>query len=195
VALRREPWPYDLPWPPWLAWPPLRPAPDARSRSWAKFPPMAQPDAWCMIRRRAAAAGIAAPIGCHTFRATGSHRLPNGGALEQENGGARESAHDQALRSHEGAAYAGRSGEDQAVRPELCYRTSKGAARRRRKRVDPTVASYALRGDGLIFTTFDGGLGLSRRNASATLSARRARRYGFWRTRSPSAGENAAMSA
>jgi site-specific recombinase XerD len=49
-----------------------------------KFPPMAQPDAWCMIRRRAAAAGIAAPIGCHTFRATGSHRLPNGGALEQE---------------------------------------------------------------------------------------------------------------
>jgi hypothetical protein len=111
------------------------------------------------------------------------------------NGGARESAHDQALRSHEGAAYAGRSGKDQAVRPELCYRTSKGAARRRRKRVDPTVASYALRGDGLIFTTFDGGLGLSRRNASATLSASCTKRYGFWRTRSPSAGENAAMSA
>ena len=81
------------------------------------------------------------------------------------------------------------------VRPELCYRTSKGAARRRRKRVDPTVASYALRGDGLIFTTFDGGLDLSRRNASATLSASCAKRYGFWRTRSPSAGENAAMSA
>ena len=33
--------------------------------------PMSQPDAWRMIRRRAAAAGIAAPIGCHTFRATG----------------------------------------------------------------------------------------------------------------------------
>jgi integrase len=32
---------------------------------------MVQPDAWRMIRRRAAAAGIAAPIGCHTFRATG----------------------------------------------------------------------------------------------------------------------------
>jgi integrase/recombinase XerD len=32
---------------------------------------MSQPDAWPMIRRRAAAAGIAAPIGCHTFRATG----------------------------------------------------------------------------------------------------------------------------
>jgi|GEM_PF-1656396 len=36
---------------------------------------MSQPDAWRMIRRRAAA-GIAAPIGCHTFRATGDHRLP-----------------------------------------------------------------------------------------------------------------------
>ena len=75
-----------------------------------------------------------------------------------------------------------------------------GAQRRLRisdkyKRVDPRVASYALRGDGLIFTTFDGGLGLSRRNALATLSASCAKRYGFRRTRSPSAGENAAMSA
>src|SRR3954468_24246358 len=33
--------------------------------------PMGQPDAWRMIRRRAAAAGIAEAIGCHTFRATG----------------------------------------------------------------------------------------------------------------------------
>src|SRR6202163_4815566 len=33
--------------------------------------PMAQADAWRMIRRRAAAAGIAAPIGNHAFRATG----------------------------------------------------------------------------------------------------------------------------
>jgi site-specific recombinase XerD len=33
--------------------------------------PMSQPDAWRMIRRRAAAAGIAAPIGNHSFRATG----------------------------------------------------------------------------------------------------------------------------
>ena len=32
---------------------------------------MNQSDAWCMIRRRAMAAGITAPIGCHTFRATG----------------------------------------------------------------------------------------------------------------------------
>jgi integrase len=33
--------------------------------------PMAQPDAWRMIRRRAAMAGIHAPIGNHSFRATG----------------------------------------------------------------------------------------------------------------------------
>src|SRR6202165_2344455 len=45
--------------------------------------PMSQPDAWRMIRRRAAAAGIAAAIGCHTFRATGiTAYLANGGALE-----------------------------------------------------------------------------------------------------------------
>jgi integrase len=45
--------------------------------------PMSQPDAWRMIRRRAAAAGIAAEIGCHTFRATGiTAYLANGGALE-----------------------------------------------------------------------------------------------------------------
>jgi site-specific recombinase XerD len=45
--------------------------------------PMNQSDAWLMIRRRAAAAGIDAPIGCHTFRATGiTAYLANGGALE-----------------------------------------------------------------------------------------------------------------
>ena len=45
--------------------------------------PMNQSDAWLMIRRRAAAAGIAAPIGCHTFRATRiTTYLANGGALE-----------------------------------------------------------------------------------------------------------------
>ena len=43
---------------------------------------MSQPDAWRMIRRRAAAV-IAAEIGCHTFRATGiTAYLANGGALE-----------------------------------------------------------------------------------------------------------------
>src|SRR5208283_3499626 len=45
--------------------------------------PRSQPDAWRMIRRRAAAAGIAEAIGCHTFRATGiTAYLSNGGALE-----------------------------------------------------------------------------------------------------------------
>jgi site-specific recombinase XerD len=44
---------------------------------------MSQPDAWRMIRRRAAAACIAEEIGCHTFRATGiTAYLANGGALE-----------------------------------------------------------------------------------------------------------------
>jgi site-specific recombinase XerD len=45
--------------------------------------PMTQPDAWRMIRRRALAVGIMAPIGNHTFRATGiTAYLSNGGALE-----------------------------------------------------------------------------------------------------------------
>src|ERR1700758_338946 len=44
---------------------------------------MRQPDAWRMIRRRAASAGIHAPIGNHSFRATGiTAYLSNGGALE-----------------------------------------------------------------------------------------------------------------
>jgi integrase len=54
--------------------------------------PLSQPDAWRMIGRRAAAAGVAAPIGCHTFRATGiTAYLANGGALE----------HAQELAAHE----------------------------------------------------------------------------------------------
>jgi len=54
--------------------------------------PMRQADAWRMIRRRAAAAGIGATIGCHTFRATGiTAYLANGGALE----------HAQAMAAHE----------------------------------------------------------------------------------------------
>jgi site-specific recombinase XerD len=45
--------------------------------------PMTQPDAWRMIRKRALAVGIAAPIGNHSFRATGiTAYLANGGALE-----------------------------------------------------------------------------------------------------------------
>ena len=54
--------------------------------------PMSQADALRMIRRRAAAAGIHAPIGNHTFRATGiTAYLGNGGALE----------HAQSMAAHE----------------------------------------------------------------------------------------------
>ena len=54
--------------------------------------PMRQEDAWAMIRRRALAAGIMAPIGCHSFRATGiTAYLLNGGTLE----------HAQAMAGHE----------------------------------------------------------------------------------------------
>ena len=54
--------------------------------------PMMQADAWRMIRRRATAAGIFAPIGNHTFRATGiTAYLGNGGALE----------HAQSMAAHE----------------------------------------------------------------------------------------------
>ena len=45
--------------------------------------PMTQSDAWRMVRRRAVAAGIHAPIGNHSFRATGiTAYLANGGTLE-----------------------------------------------------------------------------------------------------------------
>jgi site-specific recombinase XerD len=54
--------------------------------------PMNQADAWRMIRRRAAAAGVHAPIGNHTFRVTGiTAYLSNGGALE----------HAQSMAAHE----------------------------------------------------------------------------------------------
>ena len=45
--------------------------------------PMAQAEVYQMIRRRAAAAGIATKISCHSFRATGiTVYLQNGGKLE-----------------------------------------------------------------------------------------------------------------
>lgn len=54
--------------------------------------PMTQADAWRMIRRRAVAAGIMAPIGNHSFRATGiTAYLGNGGVLE----------HAQSMAAHE----------------------------------------------------------------------------------------------
>ena len=61
---------------------------------------MNQADAWRMIRRRAFAAGIHAPIGNHTFRATGiTAYLANGGVLEhaQEMAAHEITPHDQAL--------------------------------------------------------------------------------------------------
>ncbi len=54
--------------------------------------PMAQANAWSMVRKRALAASILAPIGNHSFRATGiTSYLANGGALE----------HAQAMAGHE----------------------------------------------------------------------------------------------
>ena len=54
--------------------------------------PMTQADAWRMMRRRAAAAGVMAPIGNHSFRATGiTAYLSNGGSLE----------HAQSMAAHE----------------------------------------------------------------------------------------------
>jgi integrase/recombinase XerC len=80
--------------------------------------PMNQSDAWRMIRRRAVAAGIHAPIGNHTFRATGITAYLGQwwrAGARSGNGGARKSTHDEALRPYEGAAHAGRGGEDQVV--------------------------------------------------------------------------------
>jgi site-specific recombinase XerD len=62
------------------------------SRNALSDQPMDQSAAWRMIRRRAKAAGIHAPIGNHTFRATGiTNYLSNGGSLE----------HAQELAAHE----------------------------------------------------------------------------------------------
>ena len=61
-----------------------------------------QANAYAMIRRRAAAAGIATRLGNHSFRATGiTAYLKNGGTLEKNRGDGepRFDAHDAALRS------------------------------------------------------------------------------------------------
>ncbi len=83
---------------------------------------MSQPDAWRMIRRRAAAAGIAAEIGCHTFRATGiTAYLANGGALEHaQEMAAHESPRTTKLydRTKEERLTQDEVERDQAVRPE-----------------------------------------------------------------------------
>ena len=60
--------------------------------------PLAQSNAWRMIRRRAKTAGIETAIGCHTFRATGiTAYLENGGTLEHAH---QIAAHHKALRPH-----------------------------------------------------------------------------------------------
>ena len=62
---------------------PLFRAAKGRTRSLAPHA-MTRTDAWLMVRRRAAAAGISARINCHTFRATGiTAYLKNGGALDR----------------------------------------------------------------------------------------------------------------
>jgi integrase len=61
-----------------------------------------QANAYAMIRRRAAAAGIATKLGNHSFRATGiTAYLKNGGSLEKSrcDGEPCLDAHDAALRS------------------------------------------------------------------------------------------------
>jgi hypothetical protein len=72
-----------------------------------------------MIRRRAVVVGIFAPIGNHSFRATGVIAyLGNGGALEHAQEMAarpRVTTYDEALRPDKGTADARRSGENKAV--------------------------------------------------------------------------------
>ena len=59
-------------------------------------------DAYRMIQRRAADAGLAGRMGCHTFRATGfTAYLSNGGSLENAQAmAARKPADDETLRPH-----------------------------------------------------------------------------------------------
>jgi integrase len=60
-----------------------------RGTAWGKNPQlgdvaMGQSDAYAMVQRRAAAAGVATRIGNHTFRGTGiTTYLKNGGTLEK----------------------------------------------------------------------------------------------------------------
>jgi integrase len=71
--------------------------------------PMDQSDAWRMIRRRAAAAGIHADRQPHVPRDR-HHRLPcqwRRARTHSGDGGARKPAHDETLRPHQGAAHAG----------------------------------------------------------------------------------------
>jgi hypothetical protein len=67
----------------------------SQDRSFTVLRPMAQADAWRMIRRRTLAAGVHAPISNHSFRATGiTAYLANGGVLEHAQERRRMRAHE-----------------------------------------------------------------------------------------------------
>jgi len=73
--------------------------------------PIHRVDAYGMVRRRTAEAGLKGKLGCHVFRATGiTAYLEAGGTLENAQAmAAHESpTHDQALRSHRRRDHAGR---------------------------------------------------------------------------------------
>jgi hypothetical protein len=59
--------------------------------------PMTQPDGWRMIRRRAVAVGIMAPIGNHSGRPGSRLISPTAARLNATDGRPREPAHPQAL--------------------------------------------------------------------------------------------------
>ena len=80
-----------------------------------------QANAYAMIGRRAAAAGIATKLGNHSFRATGiTAYLKNGGTLEKaaQMAKPRQHAHDAALRPSARGIEPRRGGKDQGVMDE-----------------------------------------------------------------------------
>jgi hypothetical protein len=101
---------------------------------------MTQVDAWRMLRKRALAAGIMAPIGNHSFRVTGiTAYLANGGTLEHAQSMAAHAANNQALRSYQGAAYPARDRADRDVKSrsgDVQYGTPTGHRRPSVKPVD-----------------------------------------------------------
>jgi len=93
--------------------------------------PMSQADAWRMIRRRAIAAGIFAPTGNHTFRATGITAYLGQrwrARTRAIHGRTPEPADNEALRSDAGTAHAGRGGAD----PTIAAVTDRACGGRRR---------------------------------------------------------------
>jgi integrase len=79
--------------------------------------PMTQVDAWRMVRKRALAAGIMAPIGNQDHGVSREWRHAGARAVD---GGARKPPHHQTLRPNERAPDAGRGREDNAVKSKRC---------------------------------------------------------------------------